>query len=461
MKERLRLGLVLGWVLLVVLGAAALVAWMLRGSAEERPSRAMVLGALLPVVLLVPPAVVWAWRHRRPELGTSTTEQADAAADLLAARTLVTGSEQLVRQRIELPAPVRVQWRWAGSDVTPSAHDLAASPSLGTDPRSLPSGADNSSGTPPLLSSGLVTQLHDQLYARLRHGRLALIGAPGAGKTAAMNLLLVEALRYRERIPDVMRAEVPVPVWLTLGSWNPRSQGLRDWVTAIMKRDHPYLWAREFGQDAATQLLGAGRVALFLDGLDEMPHTQRGEALERLTSEAAGLRVVITSRPEELRATLDTGRQLPYTAVVELQPVDTQAAVGYLLEGQVGVSRQRWHDVADHLLAHPGGVLARTLNTPLTLSLARFAYTLGNPCELLTPGLSDEHGVRVHLLDQALVAAYPDIDERAHATYWLGWLAHRMNTQPSGPTRDLPWWRIPSWAATQSRLSAERWNWLV
>jgi hypothetical protein len=57
-----------------------------------------------------------------------------------------------------------------------------------------------------LLNSGLVTEPHDQLYTRLRHGRLALIGGPGAGKTAAMMLLLVEALRYRERIPAELRA---------------------------------------------------------------------------------------------------------------------------------------------------------------------------------------------------------------------------------------------------------------
>jgi hypothetical protein len=296
-----------------------------------------------------------------------------------------------------------------------------------------------------LLTSGLVTQLHDQVYARLRHGRLALIGGPGAGKTAAMILLLLEALRYRERIPDATRTEVPVPVLLTLGSWNPGSQGLRDWVTATIRRNHQYVRAPEFGPDAAAQLFDAGRIALFLDGLDEMPDTQRGQALERLTAEAAGLRVVITSRPEEFRATLDTGRQLPYTAVVELQPVDPQAAAGYLLEGQIGVSRQRWQDVADHLLAHPSGVLVRTLNTPLTLSLARSAFTVGNPCELLTPEFDDEQALRGHLLDQVIVVAYPDPRQRAHASYWLSWLAHHMNTQPPGPTRDLSWWQIPGW----------------
>ena len=173
-----------------------------------------------------------------------------------------------------------------------------------------------------MLNSGLVTRLHDEVYARLHHGRLVLIGGPGAGKTGAMILLLLEALRYRQRMPETARTDVPVPVWLTLGSWDPSVQGLRDWVTATISRDHPYLRATDFGPNAVAQLFDTGRIALFLDGLDEMPDMLRGKAVERLTAEAAGRRVVITSRPDEFRETIDLGRrQLPYTAVIELRPV--------------------------------------------------------------------------------------------------------------------------------------------
>ena len=242
-----------------------------------------------------------------------------------------------------------------------------------------------------------MTRLHDEVYTRLRHGRLVLIGGPGVGKTGAMILLLIEALRHRERVPDAARTAVPVPVWLTLGSWDPRSQGLREWVTATIGLNHPYLRAQDSGPDAVAQLFDTGRIALFLDGLDEMPDTLRGEAIERLTAETAGRRVVITSRPEEFRGTLGTGRQLPYTAVVELRPVGSRAAARYLLESQVGVTRPAWQDVADRLLAHPDGVLARTLNTPLALSLARSAYAGGDPRELLTHELAGEQILRVHM----------------------------------------------------------------
>jgi hypothetical protein len=206
------------------------------------------------------------------------------------------------------------------------------------------------------------------------------------------------------------------------------------------------LRATDFGPNVVAQLFDTGRIALFLDGLDEMPEILRGKAVERLTVDAAGRRVVITSRSDEFRDTLDLGRrQLPYTAVIELRPVAPKAAARYLLEGQIGTARHWWQPVADHLLADPDGVLARTLNTPLTLSLARAAYTSDDPRALLTRTPADEHDLRVHLLDQILVAAYPDPGERGHATHWLGWLAHKMGTQPNGPIRELRWWQIPTW----------------
>jgi hypothetical protein len=197
------------------------------------------------------------------------------------------------------------------------------------------------------------------------------------------------------------------------------------------------------------QLYDSGRIALFLDGLDEMPVGLRSKALEQLSGNAIDHRVVITSRREEF---VGAGLQLSNAAVVELQPVGPKGAARYLRHGQIGKARQVWKDIARHLRAHPDGVLARTLNTPLTLSLARSAYLGRDPRELLTAELPDEGTVRNRLLDQFLVAAYPDPRKRAHATYWLGWTAHQMHTQADGPTRDLCWWDIPSWLARQTQF---------
>ncbi|HEY5848427.1 MAG TPA: hypothetical protein VIT42_16710, partial [Microlunatus sp.] len=445
----MRIGPRRAWVLVLVPVLAAgllltvFVIW--GGSPAELGDRTAIAATLLAIVGAVAPVVVWALKQRRGAPPVSTSVQVEAAAGLLAERTAATWSQELVRRGIEAPAPVRVRWRWAGGDVTLPEHELASAPARSSDPDPLPAGTGEESWARPILNSGVVTRLHDEVYARLRHGRLVLIGGPGAGKTGAMMLLLMEALQYRDRRPIPDRVEVPVPVWLTLGSWNPIAQGLREWVVATIARDHPYLRAEEFGPDAIAQLFDSARIALFLDGLDEMPEVHRDRAIDLLSVETAGLRVTMTSRPDQYRATMAAGGQLPYTAVVELHPVSPRAAVRYLLDGQVGSARQDWQQVTERLEADPDGVLAQTLNTPLTLSLARAAYEGRAPTELLSSDLASEQALREHLLDQVLVTAYPDPRQRAHATHWLGWIADQMNTQLAGPTRDLRWWDIPGW----------------
>jgi hypothetical protein len=87
--------------------------------------------------------------------------------------------------------------------------------------------------------------------------------------------------------------------------------------------------------------------------------------------------------------------------------------------------------VTDRLQSETDSVLARTLSTPLTLSLARSAYAAGDPTELLLAAdLNSEAALRGHLLDQILITAYPHPGEGARAGNWLG----QMNTQPIAAT---------------------------
>jgi hypothetical protein len=286
----------------------------------------------------------------------------------------------------------------------------------------------------------VVTRLHDEVYARLPHGRLVLIGRPGAGKTGAMILLLLAALDRRGSLGADQRARVPVPVWLTLGGWNPAATPLREWAAGMMNRDYPALRAPDYGSEAAGQLVRSGRVALFLDGLDEMPAGMRPLALKRIVEETRDLRVVITSRRPEYRRAVQAVRP-ENTAVIELRPVRPETAAAYLLHGQDGDSRQRWQQVGAYLRSNPASAAARALNNPLTLSLARDAYTTGDPVVLTDPGrFSTTDAISEHLIDQFLVTAYPSEDERAHAVRWLAWIASHMGASP-----DLQWWDIPRW----------------
>jgi hypothetical protein len=74
-----------------------------------------------------------------------------------------------------------------------------------------------------VLSSRVVTRLHEEVYQRLPHRLLVILGTRGAGKTAAMILLMLAALDHRSRLSGEQRRHTHVPVWLTLGGWDPAS----------------------------------------------------------------------------------------------------------------------------------------------------------------------------------------------------------------------------------------------
>jgi hypothetical protein len=290
-----------------------------------------------------------------------------------------------------------------------------------------------------VLGSGVVTRLYDEVYARLPHGRLILVGEPGSGKTGAMILLLLAALERRAELASEQRIRVPVPVWLPLGKWDPATTSLQRWAANTINRDHPAMLASEYGFEAAGELLQRNRVALFLDGLDEMPKEVRALALKRVDEEARVLRIVLTSRTEEYRHAVQT--ILPdNTAVIELRPVRPAAAATYLLHGQAGPTRQRWKQLAEYLNGNPDSVAAQSLDNPLALSLTRDIYAGRDPIILTDPSrFATVKALHEHLIDQVLVNAYPE-DRRAYATWWLAWIAHHMGT-----SRDLQWWDIPTW----------------
>jgi hypothetical protein len=430
---------------LVLVGGLVWIVEKIRTSVNPVNS-ATVYGAYLAVATLVVSLLAyllpWWWKGRRA-IAVSTAVQLTAAADQLTQRILNDWRQEAKERLISTPAPVRVRWQWGPAQVTPSLMDVSTAPVAGTGPDSLPKpnpggSCLNSPGV--LLEAGVVTRLHEELYRTLSHGRLVLLGEPGAGKTGAMILLLLAALEYRRSVDKAQRGQVPVPVLLTLGSWDPATQMLHQWAAATMYRDHPYLRALDYGPNAAEELLRAGQVALFLDGLDEMAPSARGKALTRIEQEGAGLRIVLSSRPEEYVQAISTER-IYNTAVIEVQPVDPQEARAYLLRDQVGFQRDRWVQLGDYLTDHPGSVAAHALNTPLTLSLIRATYQNHDPTSLTDPAkFVTAAALREHLIDRILVVVYPEECQRAHASRWLAWIASQL-----GSERDLAWWRISSW----------------
>jgi hypothetical protein len=362
--------------------------------------------------------------------------------------TAAANDRQLLR-----PAPLPIRWRRSGA---PVAGPVSAAEHTRFDP--LP-GLTAVSGSE--LREGNKDALH-QIYGGVPSGRLLLIGNPGSGKSAAAILLLLDALRYRAQATPGDQAQVPVPVLFTLHGWDPgNGESVTGWIAGKLAETYPMFRSRA-GRDAATQLLTAGRVAGFLDGLDEIPESVRPRVLEALAD--APFRLVLVSRTAEAVAAASHG-PLAGAVALELQPVKPADAATYLLQPLVSPPPAPWKTISDHLAGVAGdcrrtSALSEALSTPLALSLLRDVYGPASPVDELLdaarfPTAAD---IENHLLDHAITAAYTPRPGRpvprytvATAERTLRYLAARLSEHG---TADLAWWHIPTWTTHRSRMIA-------
>jgi predicted NACHT family NTPase len=172
------------------------------------------------------------------------------------------------------------------------------------------------------LKSGEIRKLHE-LYGGVGSGRLVIAGAPGSGKSGAAVLLVLAALRHREIANDVDRSRIPVPVMFTLHGWDPVAQPIQDWLTERLGQTYPQL-AGPSGAMKVALLLATSKIAVILDGLDEVPEELRPVALRALSQQAT-FRLVILSRLDEM-ATAAVKGHLEGAAAVELQDIDAETA---------------------------------------------------------------------------------------------------------------------------------------
>jgi DNA-binding SARP family transcriptional activator len=288
-----------------------------------------------------------------------------------------------------------------------------------------------------------------ETFAALPVRQLVVLGDPGSGKSVLALMLTLELLRTRA-------AGAPVPVLLSLASWDPRREHLDRWLAARLADNHPALLnAREYGPDAPTRLVLGGHVVPVLDGLDEMPADLRVAALDALDQTMAlGRSLVLTCRSAEYeQVKRESGPVLSAATVVRLEPVARQEAITYL-SARESAGHDRWRPVAERLRRDPGAALARVLRTPLMVDLARIGYGRpgADPAELL--GAEDAGVLEGRLLDSFVPNAYAQVPQppgrnpktspsgrytAAQATRWLGFLARHLERARS---RDLAWWQL-------------------
>ncbi|MBM7774062.1 hypothetical protein JOD54_004266 [Actinokineospora baliensis] len=304
----------------------------------------------------------------------------------------------------------------------------------------------------PLLSEPVITRLHEDLFVREGLRLLILVGEAGAGKSSAMHLLYKKALDERADKGDP-RAQVPL--WLTMSDWDPESLDLAAYAVRELLR-LPGLRRRDgLTRRMAELLVRRGRIALFLDGLDEMPPALRAKAAAQVNRAThGGTRVVLSTRPGKRGGNKDIVR-FEQPDVVRLNPVDVPTAVEFLLHRQTGQDRPAWRELADYLTANPDSALAKALRTPLTINLVRHAFPHAGsrqekPLDLVRDDLDTPAKITTRLMGLFLDRAYSTEGitgrfrrARKTARYareraTLTWLARRL-----GAKRDIAWWRIP------------------
>ncbi|MFD7131243.1 hypothetical protein [Streptomyces sp. NPDC059894] len=431
--------MVLVGLLIVVVAVLAALAFVFRS--QDRDSAATLVQGIAAVV--VPAASVALWlTSRRPR-----TEHGEPAlrgfADELAERVKAQWTAAAGERRLIHPSPVPVRWRWSDLPVSGPATDAVGTPTGSPRFRPLPGLAPVTTAD---LASGAVGDLF-RLYGALDSGRMVIVGAGGAGKSGAAIRLLLDALAHREALEDGVRARVPVPVLLSLSGWDPLNQRLRDWLAARLAADYMFRRSEEYAGGVLSRLIGAGRVAVLLDGLDEMPEAVRPVALRAL-GEQAHFRLVLLSRVGELVSAVDGAGPLSGSAGLELLPVSAEDAAEYLTRCQVQPLPETWRPLVRHIRANPSGAVAQALDTPLMLTLMRDTYRADQ--RFVPERFVDRAAVEDHLLDRVLPSAYEDDRPgRPRGRYtlgqaerWLGAIAHQMGSEGS---RDLAWWQVPRW----------------
>ncbi|WP_274383608.1 NACHT domain-containing protein [Saccharothrix deserti] len=334
-------------------------------------------------------------------------------------------------RQIHDPLPLPVRWRPVAAELTDSWANIRR--------------VDAGDTAAPLDLAGRLDGIVD-VYRRIPSGRLVVLGRAGSGKTVLALRFVLDMLKNRA-------ADAPVPVIFGLGSWNPTTTALRDWLTEQLVRDHPDLAAPGPGSSTlAAALVETGHVLPVLDGFDEIATGLHRAALDALNG--TGLPLLLTSRPDEYADAVAGIDVLTAAAGVELTDLTTADLADYLprTTRKTGRDGPVWQPVLTELGDRPDSPasvnLAAVLTTPLMVVLARTIYSDSpehDPAELLdTDRFPSREALEDHLLGTFVPTVYrrrPSEQEwdLERVQRWLGYLADHLTRLG---THDLAWWQL-------------------
>jgi hypothetical protein len=417
-------------------------------------------------VLLISAAIIWAlWVHLLPRdsrndeatygqfilaiIGFLTSSLAalknksdqpslDVVADNLAIAVHTQWKNAATERKLLVPAPIPLHWKVSELPVSGGIDAVFPDSKTSQPIAPLP---ELKPVTRKTVRSGGRRELF-LLYGGLPTGRIVLLGEPGAGKTSAGIMLVLDALEHRLQLPSEKKAQTPIPILLTLSSWEPVSQSLERWVIAKLRETYPFLQSR----NTVRTLIRNGAISLILDGLDEVPAEARVDILQALSEQGLG-RIVILTRKEEMTSAART-RYLAGSLAIELEPVSNADAAAYLSRALNRPPPKNWDALLRNLRSHPNGAIAKALSKPLTVGLVRDSFEPADDVsKVLSAKAKNAKEVEDQLLDNFTVIAYSSQfdsegvgDRQSIADRSLRYIAANMRRRG---TRDLGWWQLP------------------
>ncbi|UOX85768.1 NACHT domain-containing protein [Amycolatopsis sp. FBCC-B4732] len=409
-----------------ITGVVAFV--LLTNSLENNDAYSSIAGILLSLVTTF---VTLALVLRRPE----PPLQVDAAASDLVDR-LRTQWDQEIRHRRERFGDARtIPLTWAEA------------PALTADPASV-FGSATPVGEVRLKLSGRLDDNPDkagkqlaEAFEEITSKRLVVLGEPGSGKTFLGITLTTGLLR-------AWTPGKPVPVFLSLSSWDPVTEPLDSWLVQEL--------STHYGGEERTPraLLAHPRLLPVLDGLDELPEHLRRSAIGRINDLLVGDQpLILTCRSAEYTDEITGGApKLLRAPVVEIRPVSRAD-----IEAQLDQD-PAWKAAVNHVRQAKTSPFVTALGTPLMLSLFKSAYAGRDPAELFDQTRFDtRHAVEDHLIDTMIKTAYTEEATNSRRHRWTAdeawqWLSYLANYLHKHGERDLNWWQLASrtlspWAA--------------
>jgi hypothetical protein len=403
--------------LLVALGLAStfVLAWIILQQGLDRADKIASVGGL--VVALITLILTLASVSSDSE----TREDDGAVSSALAASVAAQWTEEERLRRLHDPEPLPVQWHAVG----PPISDYWAN--IRTD------GEQNR-----LTLDGQLADILHLFIRRVPRRRLVILGGAGYGKTILVTRLLLDMISVRE-VADA------VPVLFSLATWDPIHESVVDWMARSLRADHPV--TRDGSQ--VRRLISSGLILPIFDGLDEMSADLRSPAIAAINRLGAQQQFVLTSRRDEYVETVNHTDVVTAAAVVELEQLVPTTVCGYLRRATPPGRERLWNKVFNRIIQSPRGRLARALSTPLTVSLARAAYSNepSQPTDLLGPRFRSEADIAAHLIGSLIPSVFPGSPVDRHwssskAVRWHTFIAKRLSSTRS---RDLVWWAFAPW----------------